>query len=113
MQRYEVKEVSAQGTSNKAGFQIIHIRINWDPPVVILRCGLECVLCVLVLQPLYLSANKLTSYVSVDQLTPEFGGSLQYRHDIWLQNRIVSSVALWFDSVLIHSPRTLSSLLGP
>ncbi|KAK2186677.1 hypothetical protein NP493_191g00009 [Ridgeia piscesae] len=35
-----------------------------------------------------LTASKLQTYVSRTQITPELGGSLLYRHDLWLKNRL-------------------------
>ncbi len=39
-----------------------------------------------------MTMHKLPSYVLVHQLTPDLGGTLMYRHEIWLHNRIVSLI---------------------
>ena len=39
------------------------------------------------------SASKLTKFIAPNQLTEEFGGTLQYNHEDWIQNRQVS---MWY-----------------
>lgn len=47
-----------------------------------------------ILQTIILSSpSKLTKYLDTSQLTEEFGGSFDYNHQEWLQNRLVS---LWY-----------------
>ena len=35
------------------------------------------------------SASKLNKFIAPNQLTEEFGGTLQYNHEEWIQNRVV------------------------
>lgn len=41
-------------------------------------------------QVILVSANKLTRYIEPCQLTDDFGGSLDYDHNDWLNKRLVS-----------------------
>lgn len=49
--------------------------------------------CVCVLfQVILVSANKLTRYIEPCQLTDDFGGTLDYDHNDWLNKRLVPVV---------------------
>lgn len=41
-------------------------------------------------QVILVSANKLTRYIEPCQLTDDFGGSLDYDHNDWLNKRLVT-----------------------
>ncbi|KAG8287889.1 S14 domain and spectrin repeat-containing protein 1 [Homalodisca vitripennis] len=41
-------------------------------------------------EPVYIPISRLSKYVDVSQLPEELGGTWNYNHDSWIQNRVVS-----------------------
>ena len=42
-------------------------------------------------QPEYIPLSKLQRYIALDQIPEELGGTFQYNHEDWIQDRMVSS----------------------
>ncbi|XP_071152082.1 SEC14 domain and spectrin repeat-containing protein 1-B-like, partial [Mytilus edulis] len=40
------------------------------------------------IEPQFVTVNRLYTFVDRNQLTAMFDGTLSYRHDIWLRNRL-------------------------